>query len=556
MSQIVSAFLRKIIQTRILFSSKERSSNYEVQNLIIDNKKNHAKHWICARPVVASKKRSCYIETRIQQVEGVNQCVIKILDKKLRLIQKVPPNRRVYLQPDSSLFFITISAPPKSKHVIEYITINDMGLTKDKAYKRLFNSDTLLITPCYPSEENKYSCAFVHSRMKAYKKAGLDVALVVVNQENTKQAGTGNYEDIDIVYLGYDGLRNLLHKKCYSKILIHFFDEKYAQILDAVDTSNTMIYLFSHGADTMYWDYGKIARRYFQPPTPIEQYQKELFFKKDNIIKKYNNLPNVKWVFVTDFTLTNSQKLLGMKYNNACVIPCLVDEQEFFFTKRNPETRRKICVIRKFDDISSYSIDTVVRVILELSRRKFFKDLGFSIFGDGSLHDFLLAPIKSFSNVHIQREFLSHREMATMYNKHGIALFPSRYDSQAVASCEAAMTGAVVITSKGTGVVQFIDPKLGTYCDTEDIKAYANLIEKLYYNEKLFLELGPKMHNSVLKTCGFNQTIAKDIKLITSESTIKPLNVNFKAQIKEPIITVAVPAYNVGSFLRNGVISL
>ena len=89
---------------------------------------------------------------------------------------------------------------------------------------------------------------------------------------------------------------------------------------------------------------------------------------------------------------------------------------------------------------------------MELSHREFFKDLVFSIYGDGSMHDRILNPLNQFDNVHIYKRFLTHNEIREVHHTHGIALFPTRYDSQAVSSCEAAASGCAVITSDIPGV--------------------------------------------------------------------------------------------------------
>lgn len=520
--------------------------------LRIVNNQTYTRHFVFVKPFAANN-RDVFFESSVDHING-GQCTFKLLARNFQAIHTINPNKRSVLEENRKMYFVAVSMPPKSECRINSININ-ICEDKEKFINSHFNGDILLITPGYPSEENKYNCAFVHSRMKAYKDLGWKVDLVVVN-DVIKGSGLYSFEGIDVLETTFNNLRTLLQTKHYPKILIHFFNEKYAQILDATDLSQTKIYLYSHGADTMYWDYGKMAKHYFSPEKKINNKLRNVFLEKDRVIKKYNLMPNVKWVFVTNFTRDNSQKLLGIEYLNSCIIPCPVDEKEFYFTKRDPEARKKICIIRKFDDISSYSIDIDIRVILELSKRKLFKELEFSIYGDGSMHEILTAPVKDFSNVHIHKKFISHQEMAEMYNYHGIALFATRYDSQAVASCEAAMTGAVVITSKGVGVTEFIDPKLNTYCDTEDIKQYADLIEKLYLDENMFLELGPKMHESALSTCGYDQTVAKDIKLLESDPDTKIIGYKFKPQIDKPVLTIAVPAYNVELFLRNGVHSL
>ena len=61
--------------------------------------------------------------------------------------------------------------------------------------------------------------------------------------------------------------------------MIHFFDERYAQILDASDLSETNLFLYSHGSDTMYWDWPKLASEYFKKEGIISAEEFETFFE-------------------------------------------------------------------------------------------------------------------------------------------------------------------------------------------------------------------------------------------------------------------------------------
>lgn len=92
-------------------------------------------------------------------------------------------------------------------------------------------------------------------------------------------------------------------------------------------------------------------------------------------------------------------------------------KSNFHILKKDPELRKRVFVLRKFDDLSTYSIDIDVRVILELSHRKCFNDMEFSIYGDGGIHDKLVEPLRKFSNVHIYRKFLSHDEIKMMQKR-------------------------------------------------------------------------------------------------------------------------------------------
>ena len=265
-------------------------------------------------------------------------------------------------------------------------------------------------------------------------------------------------------------------------------------------------------------------------------------------------MENVKFVFVSNWAKNLSEKLIGIKYKNTEIVPCNIDHEIFKYKKKKPDLRKNIFILRKYDNLSTYSIDITVKIILELSNRSIFKDLNFSFYGDGNFHDELLAPIKKFSNVHIYKKFLSHKEIAKVHEENGIALFPTRFDTQAVSACEAAMSGNVVITSYGVGTEEYIKPEMGTYCETENIKQYADLIEKLYNNPDLFVELSNKMHECVSQACSNENTIQKDLKLILKKNNT--MTFKYKKQVKNPILTIAIPSYNVEKFLKAGIHSL
>ena len=178
----------------------------------------------------------------------------------------------------------------------------------------------------------------------------------------------------------------------------------------------------------------------------------------------------------------------------------------------------------------------------------------FSIYGDGEIHDKLLLPLKNFTNVHIYKKFLSHEEIRKMHQENGIGLFATRFDTQAVSSCEAAMSGCVVISSKNVGTCEYIDEKIGTYCNTENIKEYADLIEKLYNEPSIFKKMSKEMHESVMKTCSYNYSIKKDLDLIKKFNAIEKIEVpNIK---KQPILSIIIPSYNVAKYIKAGVQSL
>lgn len=534
------------------FKLKKNVSIKRKDSKIIITNNSDKKGFIVFSKLIYCKNKSYKISSKIKTIFGEGT-QLKILNRKLKVVLNLEQNSVNYLDDINKITFVGLTISPHTQVELDYINI-DYNFDKDAEISEKFKGNLLLICPGYPSDDNKYRCAFIHSRMQAYKKLKLKVDLAVVNTDYINRSSVTNFENIEVISTGYNDIRKVLQTKKYDKILIHFFDEKYAQVIDAIDTTDTKVILYSHGSDTLYRAWDRVNAKYFENETLIPHYIKDQFAMKDELIKRYDEKKNVKIVFVSEWAKKLSEELIGIKYKNAHVIPCNIDSEIFKYKPKDAKLRKKIFVVRKYDNLSTYSIDIAVKVILELSTRKIFDDLEFSFYGDGDFHDELLRPLRKFSNVHIHKKFLSHKEIAEVHKNNGIALFPTRFDTQAVSACEAAMSGNVVITSYGVGTEEYIDPKLGTYCDVENIKQYADLIEKLYFDEDLFKKLSKQMHDCVSKTCSYDNTIGKDLKLINDTTPIE--SYKYKKRLKNPILTIAVPSYNVAKFLKAGIHTL
>lgn len=478
-------------------------------------------------------------------------CTAKILNRHKTILgqcglNSMFVNRYMWLK----YYVVVLYVPAESKNEItlfEHTTAFEPDIFDD-----YFSSDTLIVTPGYPSLENKYNTAFVHTRVKAYKKEGIDVDVAVINDYNNMSHYL--FDGVDVIKGDFFFLRALLQRRKYKRIIIHFFDQRFANVLESVDTTYSKLYFYLHGAETLYRDWPKIVSPYFGPPARIDDPTESLFKTKDFYIKKYNDVKNATWVFVTEWTRSRCEELLGIKFKNSAIVPCLIDTELFSYEEKDPQLRKNIFVLRKFDDVNSYSLDTVVRIILELSHRPFFDDLHFDIYGDGSLHSEILKPVGHFKNVDIHKNFLNSAEIRKVHREHGIALFPTRFDSQAVSSCEAAASGCAVVTSDIPGVRQFIPADLGVMCQTENYSEYADVIEHMYNDSEYFLKVAREESASVKSKFDFEHTIKKDLDMFASEENGPYFN--FGEISDSPVLTVIVPSYNVEKYLRNTVISM
>lgn len=502
--------------------------------------------------IILTDRNNFKLSNSIRTISG-EDCNIKMLNRKFKVVQSLEQNATAYYSEVPKVFFIGISFEPNSKYEINNLEY-ETNVTDEEQINNYFSNKILVICPGYPSNNNKYLCSFIHSRINEYEKHKLNVDVAVVNELYINKTEFYEFEGKKVCRTGYNQIRLLLLNKHYDKILIHFPVPEYYRIIDAVDIRNTQVILYSHGVDTLYHAYDKIGAPYFKSEFKIpDDYSKD-FKDKDEGIIRYNNRANFKFIFPSNWTKNYSERLLNIKYNNYDIIPNFIDDKLFTYEPKKEELRKKIFIIRPQNDLKTYAMDINVRVILELSHRACFKDMEFSIYGDGDMHDKLLAPLRKFKNVHIYKKFLTHEEIAKMHKKHGIGLFASRFDTQAVSACEAAMSGNVVITSKGIGTEEFIDPKIGTYCETENYKEYADLIEKIYNDPKLFKKMSKEMHDSVMKTCSYNHSMKKDIQVIKSFNEKESIEI--PTLKKNPLLSISIAAYNISKFVIQIVCSL
>ena len=78
----------------------------------------------------------------------------------------------------------------------------------------------LILCPGYPSEENLYNNAFIHTRVKNYKKNNLNIDIFSVNKKTEYKQY--KYEGVIVNEGNYESLKKFLDKNKYDRILIHF----------------------------------------------------------------------------------------------------------------------------------------------------------------------------------------------------------------------------------------------------------------------------------------------------------------------------------------------
>jgi len=441
--------------------------------------------------------------------------------------------KKVY---EGKKYSLSIKIFAHTKVALNSLDVSFSDLHIDELVLGKLTSNIAVISPTYPAIENKYLSGFVHSRVQKYISAGIQVDVIVPYYTN-KGVCFYEFEGISVVKIPLEILRMILMRKRYEKLFVHFFDEDYANIFESVDLGATKIYLWVHGPETLYWDWPKFTTGYFTEEKAINGVQKNEFSEKDRMIKKYNKMKNITWVFVSDWIRKRSQELIGIEFNNFVVIPNFVDEKLFKYSTKSADKRKNIFFIRRFDNCNKYAIDINVKTIIELSKRDCFDDLTFNIYGTGSEYEKLVAPIKDFNNVYLHPRFCTHKEIAEIHKNNGIGFFPTRYDAQGVSMCEAASSGLAIVTSDNDAVREFL-PDEDIFAETENPAEYADIIERMYYDVKYFDKISIKCHEKVSTKCCYDATVQKEIEVLSRHASNKYSQISAAGK---PTLSIVIP---------------
>ena len=355
----------------------------------------------------------------------------------------------------------------------------------------------------------------------------------------------------------YIDLKKLLSRHQYKVIVAHFVDENLYPIFDGYVQDERLIFI-CHGPETTFRFLTNRCRPYFTKELP-EIDTNACFDQKEMYVKKYARKENVDWVFVSDWLRDFSEKMIGVSFPHSHVINNTINEELFPYHPKSPEDRKKILILRKFDNIRVHSIDISVEAILELSRRDFFSDLTFEVYGDGNYYDVLVEPLRQFPNVHLHRTFVPNNQVHELHAQNGIFLCPSRHDTQGVSLGEAAASGMVVVGSDVTCVGSFMNNEVNhTLADPEDPAALADIIERLYRNPDEFQAISERMSMETLTRSSRENTVEREIALIREKIEAFD-NTPYAPDVcpsGDPILTIVVPAYNVETYLEKCLRSL
>jgi len=381
------------------------------------------------------------------------------------------------------------------------------------SYTEKHNTDYLVLTTRYPKDDDYYRNHFIHARVREYVNQNNSVNVFGLASDKS-HLEYYQFENIYVSMGSSQDLDRLISFNNYKNILIHFFNERMWNIVKK-HIDNIKVTVWIHGYEVQPW-YRRIFN--YETEESLEKAKSDSI-KRMNFWKKlFHNLhPNLHFIFVSQYFANEVMEDLGIKLNQKTysIIHNYINTNIFTYETKDPEQRKKILSIRPYAS-RKYANDLSVEAVLYIAEKypDIFSKLEFRFIGDGILFDETLKPIEVFSNVKIEKRFLEQSEIATLHKDYGLFLVPTRMDSQGVSKDEAMASGLVPITTNIAAIPEFVDKTCAILAEPEDYKGLAEGIIQLYKDEQLFLEMSYNASQRVRKQTNYQQTIAKELKLI------------------------------------------
>ena len=376
------------------------------------------------------------------------------------------------------------------------------------------NKSYLMMTNVYPSAGNLYRNMFVHRRIMRYREAGLHMDVMVFRQGAHRVFR--EFEGVDVLEGKIETFAKMMRNGAIETICIHFL---LPQMWDAIKPylKTLRIIIWCHGYEIDPWYNRSFS---YKDEAELEMAKRDGEERMRMWYDVFECLEHHKihLVFVSKYLANEISKNYGVLFsaNKFSVIHNVVDTELFRYHPKTPEHRLRLLSIRPFAS-SIYANDLTVKCIQELSNRPFFPKLHFLIIGDGVLFDEITKPLRTFSNVKIQREFLSQNEIAEKHKEYGIFIIPTRLDTHGVSRDEAMSSGLVPVTNSIAAIPEFVDETCCLLAPPEDYVAMADRIEEVYHNPTLFLQMSKNASKRVRTQTSKEYTIDKEIALILNK---------------------------------------
>lgn len=374
----------------------------------------------------------------------------------------------------------------------------------------------LVVCNAYPSDEQIYRNGFIHSRVRRYIDADLDVEVFYLHPP---AAEPYQYE--------YDGVRvHVGDKRAYEVFLtqtfhdvylLHFANKDMVEPLQETHRRSPKI-VWIHGFEAEAWH-----RRWFNFTSGSTEIREALkkksgYYSDQREFNRQlytNEDGNFRFVNVSRwFKESIVEPDSGIALANDEVIPNLIDTDTYSYAPKTAAMRYKVLTIRPYASYK-YANDITARAIEECSRRPWFDQFSFTVCGSGPQFDEIARPLNRFDNVTLINKFLNKHEIKRMHDTHGTYLTPTRFDSQGVSACEAMSSGLVPLSTDIAAIPEFLTHEdSALLAQPERPNDFVAFLERLHYDPSFYQTLTVGAAKQARHVAGPEKTIALELGLI------------------------------------------
>lgn len=369
----------------------------------------------------------------------------------------------------------------------------------------------IVIARGYVSEEAPYCNGFVHSRVKAYIKSGVETKVFVPS--TTNKAYTYFYEDVEVIVGGRDKFVALVNKYDSVTVCVHFLDSCIIDYLKAGADRITKAIVFVHGYEALHW-YQRIFAGTFANFTLFKNFISYIYnnIRELRIIRKFLKSNMIKCEFVTVSEWMRVQAENVWKCHGEFlwhIIPNYIDSEMFAYSEGSA---MNMLSIRPFSS-GKYANDITATFIKKFKELECFSKVKITWIGKGVLYKKTTKSLETIPNVVLENRMLQPREIYDYHKQNGVFICPTRQDAQGVSMCEAMSSGLVPITLYNTAIPEYLpDIKELACCNVDDMIVLAR---KLLEDEQWHRETAKACSEFIKEKCGYDNTIKREINLIT-----------------------------------------
>lgn len=342
----------------------------------------------------------------------------------------------------------------------------------------------LYITQMYPSEELPQYCIFLHLQVKALIAEGVDVTVVIPDENRPSSAAV--YDGVDIVYLNY---RN------YSRsILYGLVGSRLAGELKRFLTPADYDVVYAIHASANILDFARVISEKARRPLVVH-------YRGYNVFEEYNKEPKAflsdpekvreKVVKASALSIGVSQKVVDIitdRFPDAptAVVYNGVDATAFAADKTSePHKEIRILCVANLIPIKGHKY--LFDAVKAIRKRNPALLLCVDILGRGpseqELKDYVAA--QQIPDIHF-RGYLHHDEVAQYMRSTDIFTLPSVYESFGNVCLEAMSCKKPVVIFAGQGVDELLkDGYSGMIAEKGNLTEYTDKLEKLIVDHDL-----------------------------------------------------------------------